>query len=198
MLILCHEEKLTDQTMTFSDAFIPAFWADFLSGLVLLVIATLFIPSYLRFRERPNLILRGRMTRESKFQLVQTPDKKWRTSLTLALKNRGIRTLERCNWEILIPKDFYESVEEAAIYPEKTWHRFEVNGNYVRIYGYLEIPVFSLEEIDFPVRIHIVSQEKKPTTIYYYFKTDMGQHPFYAWVGVEFHFPSLLKKLYIQ
>jgi hypothetical protein len=178
---------------------LPSFWANFWSGLVLLLIGSFLIPIYLKFRERPKIKLRNRISYGRKFEWTQALDKKWYTTLTLNIHNRGNKTLERFYWEIFVEKNTLAEAPEVAMkYPGNEWMRYETAGEYIRIYGYVETPIFSLESILFPYRIRITTDTKRHMNIYYYLKTDQGQLPFWAWIAVSYKKFFLLNKLTIN
>src|SRR5258708_1869660 len=121
-------------------AFFTAFWAEFLAGFILLVLGSVVIPAYLRFRNRPKLKLRSRVDGKNVFVLTQSQDKSWHTCITLDIQNRGYKTMERFYWEIFLEKDLLSEAPELAIkYADgKEWTHREVVGKYIRIWGYLE------------------------------------------------------------
>jgi hypothetical protein len=181
-----------------SAEFLASFWADFLAGLTLLLIGSVLIPVYLRFRERPKIRLVSSQTWKNRFLWNNSQDDNWRTVLPLIVQNRGNKTLERFYWEIFIEKGLLDGVESAMKYPGIEWMRTVDIKDYVRVYGYIELPVFPLESIDFPYRIRLKASQRRPVSVYYYFKTDSGQVPSWAWIGDQFNKFFLLKKLYIS
>jgi hypothetical protein len=93
---------------------------------------------------------------------------------------------------ILFNKDEYVDIN-----PAEQNYKKECVGDYVHLYGYIQKPIFSLDYIDFPYKIRILTKEKK-TYMLYYFKTDTGWYPFYSRFFIRFNKINWLKKIIIK
>lgn len=60
------------------------------------------------------------------------------------------------------------------------------------------LPIFPLDDVDFPFEIKLKTDTRKSVTLYYFFRTEYGQYPFWSWVALKFRKYSLLKKIVIK
>lgn len=118
--------------------------------------------------------------------------------MNLSIQNRGKRTLEKYYWEIYLENEVSVGFDRSIIYDEKAPTRREIGEKYTRYYGYVEVPIFPLDDIQFPYTFRIYTKEKRPITLYYFFRTEYGTSPFYAWIGTWKGWMFLLKKLRIN
>jgi hypothetical protein len=175
------------------------FLSDFVSGAILFILASLLLPKYLYWKERPKLKLFPSGKNRKYFEFTKSTDDQWEASIKLRLVNRGSKTIERFYWEIYLDKSLLSGQpDHFMIYPGIEWMRNNIEDEYIHLYGYLEVPIFPLESIDFPYRLSIKTDKKRKVNIYYYFKTDRGQIPFWSWLAVWFKKYFLLNKLNVR
>lgn len=184
--------------MTTSTAFWENFWANFSSSLLVLFIASVLIPFFLQWRELPSVRLFNRRTRRNKFEWVKKDGDEWVATVGLSVQNRGRRTLEKYYWEIYLEKGLQIGFDRTVVLEEKVPTLCEEGEKYWRYYGYMEVPIFQYDDIQFPYTFRIYVKEKKPLTIYYFFRTEYGTAPMNAWIGIWQGWMFLLNKLYIS
>lgn len=179
-----------------SSQFLSSFWGDLIAGLILLALASWLVPKYLRWRNRPRLLMINASTRKPRWKFTLAQNGQWSSYAKLVIRNRGNKTIERFYWEMYVKPGASVKFEQSITGNTK-YSPFYVENkdNYRRFYGFIEAPIFPLESIDFNYAIYITSEERVPVNIYYYFKTDQGQYPFWAWAAVWLKKFSFLKKL---
>lgn len=186
---------LTSNMSSFAESFL----ANFLSGLLLLIIASAIVPFFLRFLYRPRVELMNddiRGFKRNRFK-SQPTNERFEAILNLSIYNGGNKTLEKYYWEIYYENATNVELETAIIYESKVSIQKQIGPSYTRIYGYLEMPIFPLDQLEFPYRLKIQKDSQKPLRLYYYFRTPYGESPMLAWLGLATRRLFLLNKLYV-
>jgi len=184
--------------MEVSTAFVDSFLSNFFADVAALFLASVLLPFALSWRELPKVALVNTKGRQQRFKFSKTVDEQWETTLTLNIRNGGRHTLEKYYWEIYFPHNLVCELEKAIAYEEKIPTLTEVGERFTRVYGYMEVPLFTLDDIPFPYRLKIKTKEKHKATIYYFFRTEYGTYPFYAWIATWKGWFRLLKKISIE
>ena len=138
-------------------------------------------------------------TRRSKdFEFTKSKDGLWKSILYLSVKNLGKKTVERFYWEMYIDKNISVELVPKPPYPNQyTMHR-QVGDKFTRLYGYVEMPIFPLDDIDFVFEVRLEVKEKRKVNIYYYFRTDSGDSPVWSWIAVAYGKKHWLKSLSVK
>lgn len=185
-----------------SSPFLSSFFGDLLAGLTLLVLGSWFIPKYLNWINRPkmNFISKNGKYPYNEFRFINSTEypKYNECQLMLLVSNRSNKTIERFYWEIFVKSNLLVGADAVQQNSQEFRYTKENAGEYTRLHGYINLPIFFLENIDFPFYIKLKTEKPIETKVYYYFKTDMGQVPFWAWLGLAYKKYWLLKSLTIK
>jgi hypothetical protein len=163
-----------------------------------LFIASVLIPFFLQWRELPSVRLFNTKTRRNNFEWKKNADEQWEATLNLSIQNRGRRTLEKYYWEIYVEKGLSIGFDRSLVLDEKVPTLREEGEKYWRYHGYMEVPIFQYDHVQFPYRFRIHTKEKRPVKIYYFFRTEYGPAPMHAWIGTWQGWMFLLNKLQIN
>lgn len=161
------------------------------------MIASWLIPSLFRWRELPKVSLRDFKRRKDAFVFSQAGEE-WETTLRLIIQNRGKRTLEKYYWEIYIENELAVEMPRIATQPGHATIAQELGEKFTRYYGYMVLPIFPLDDVDFPFEIKIKMKVRRPINIYYFFRTEYGQSPFWSWFAIYSGWLGLLKKIVVK
>ena len=190
-------------TITLS-AFIDSspFWSSFLAQLfatsIVVIIGSVILPPIWRWNERAKMsFIKANTLGRSYFEFTKSKDGLWKSILYLSVRNSGKKTIERFYWEMYIEKDLTVDIVTKPPYQKVfTTHR-QVGDKFTRLYGYIEMPIFPLNDIDFVFEIRLEAKDKKREKIYYCFKTDYGDSPIWTKYALVFKKYSWLKSLTI-
>lgn len=161
-----------------------SFWSNFLSSLLVLFIASLLLPWAFSSRDMPSVYLANPKTRRNRFEFTRSTDDEWQTTVDLRVVNRGRKTLNRYYWELFIPKGVNYHMDRVVDYEEKMPLVKETFDRYVRLTGFMEAPIFTIDTIHFPYAVKIKQKERHPVRIYYRFRTEYGESPFWSWIAI--------------
>lgn len=163
------------------------------------MIGSVLIPPIIRLRDRAKMVFyKTGSWKSNTFELSETAGGNWDSTLMLSVRNLGKKTVERFYWEIYVNKSV--SVEFTLRQPfpnDHKYHRIE-GRDFVRYYGYIQMPIFSYDDIDFVYELKVRTKAKKELKLYYYFRTDNGNSPAYSWLALSFRKHSWLKQLVIN
>lgn len=190
--------SITLSALIDSSPFWSSFLAQLLATLIVVIIGSVIVPPILRWNERAKMIfVKANTSRGNNFKFIKSKDGLWKSIIHLSVKNLGKKTIERFYWEMYIEKDLIVDIMTKPPYPKEfTTHR-QVGDKFIRIYGYIEMPIFSLSDIDFVFEIRLEAEEIKQKKIYYCFKTDYGDSPVWTKYALIFKKYSWLKSLTI-
>lgn len=180
-----------------SSPFWSSFLADLFAGLLILILASWLIPKLFRWREMPSVRLLDFKRRKDAF-VFTSAGTEWETSLRLIIQNRGNKTLEKYYWEMYIENGLTVELPRIATQPGHATIASEAGEKFTRWYGYMVLPIFPLDDVDFPIEIKIKLQARRSVTIFYFFRTDYGQSPFWSWLAVHYGKLRFLKKLTVR
>jgi hypothetical protein len=164
-------------------AFWPAFFAELFAGFLLLVLGTFFLPPYLEWRQRPKLKLFDTKSGDQDFKWSERADKKFETTLHLSIQNMGKSTLDSFYWEIYIEKDIAIATPAAVTHPDDFPIERREGDKFLRLYGYIKRPLFSMDEIEFPYQLKLLSSSRRTLKIPYFFRTSWGARPYWGFLG---------------
>jgi len=181
-----------------SSPFWSSFFSQLLATFIVVLIGSVMIPPILRWTQRAKMVFFRTGTRRGKnFEFTQSKDGLWKSILHISVKNLGKKTVERFYWEMYVEKDVVVELVAKSPYPNKFSNR-QIGDKYIRLYGYVEMPIFPLDDIDFPFEVRLDTEKKKKVNIYYYFRTDSGDSPVWSWIAVSFGKKHWLKSLSIN
>ncbi|MCF7864994.1 MAG: hypothetical protein K9M11_00620 [Candidatus Pacebacteria bacterium] len=191
----------TPTIWTFIDAspFWSAFFAQLLATLIVVIIGSVVIPPILKWRKRTKLKFFKTHTFFSKnFELTESSDGEYEATLHLSIKNFGSETVERFYWEMYFPKEMSVELVTKPPYPRYFTTNHQKGNKYLRHYGYVELPLFSLDEVDFVYEIKVKIKEKKKIKIFYFFNSDNGVSPAWTWLAITLKKHHWLKFLVLE
>ncbi len=186
-------------TSPFWISFLASFWSQLLATLIIVLIGSVIIPRIVRWSQRAKLkFYAAGSNRGTKFHFTQSSNGDWDVILHLTVRNEGTKTIERFYWEMYLPKDVSISLDEIPPYPRYYTTDEKIEGDYVHRYGYIEMPIFPLDQIPFVHVLKLRTKTRKDLHIYYYFRTDLGEYPIWSWFAISRRKYSWLKHIIVN
>lgn len=182
-----------------SSPFWSAFFAQLLATLIVVIIGSIIVPPILTWFARTKMIFyKNHTRRETKFYFSESKDGEYESTLHLSVGNLGKKTVERFYWEMYTDKDLDVNLVTKPPYPHYFTTHQEERGKMLRLYGYIEMPIFPLDNIDFVFEMKFKVKKRRKIDIHYYFRSDNGDSPAWAWIALGFKKYSWLKTLTIE
>lgn len=178
--------------------FWSSFFAELAAGMVLLAFASWLIPKFIRWKEMPNVRFLDFKRRKEAFIFTPTSNGEWQTTLHLIIQNRGSRTLEKYYWEIFVENGVSIDLQQIPNHPASANFALERGEEFSRLYGYMALPIFPLDDVDFPFEIKLNITSQKSLTLYYFFRTEYGQYPFWSWLALHLKKYRFLKRIVVK
>jgi hypothetical protein len=185
------------------------FWSGVLSQIVATSIVALagaiFLPPIVAWRSRPKMVFYNPAKSKMRFiyyrnvfVFTKAEGNNWDTTLSLSIRNLGNKTIERFYWHIYISKDISVTSQYRQPSSDNYLSEREDGEKYYRYHGYVEMPIFPGEDINFPLEFKIRAKEHKKIKLYYRFNTDTGSLPWYSWFALGFGNITWLRQLILQ
>lgn len=180
--------------------FASSFFSQLLATLIVVLIGSVIIPPIIRWQQRAKLnFYKEGSWRSKKFKLTESADGQWEATIQLVVGNRGTKTIERFYWDMYMEKDFtLEVAEQTPPFPRYFTTHEETSGKYRHRYGYMEMPIFPLDNIHFTHELKIKVKERRKITIYYFFRTDLGESPVWSWIALTLKKVGWLKSFTVE
>lgn len=163
-----------------SSASISSFIGDLFAGLMITILATFLIPTYLDWRKRPILEFKNRATRNEVCILTKNVGDRWEGTYQLMIQNIGAFTQQNIYWHIIIPNELEVSFSEFNKNSPLPYEIVQGSGKlYKHFSGEEQRPIWSKSNLTFPYEMKIKTTKKVlgQNKIYYYFSTEFGTSP---------------------
>ncbi|MCX6715664.1 MAG: hypothetical protein NT077_01445 [Candidatus Taylorbacteria bacterium] len=183
-----------------SSPFWSSFFAQLFATLIVVIIGSFLAPPIIRWRQRAKMKFRIVNYRKSKAHNFVTGEADLSEYiLYLSVKNSGKKTVERFYWEMYIDKNYTSELVPKPPYPNHYTMHKEVGKKFTRYYGYVEMPIFPLDAIDFVFEVRFTRPEKEiVSNIYYCFRNDFGDSPAWSWIAQSYGKIHWLRSLTIN